>query len=80
MAKLTKSAAKSLKRLPDPLQAKAKEVISRLDSEPHLGKRLRGRLEGKQSIRLGRSHRIIYTSVSGEIIVEDIRQRKDAYR
>ena len=80
MAKLTKSAAKSLRRLPDPLQAKAKEIIGRLDAEPHLGKNLRGRLEGKRSARLGRSHRIIYMSVSGEIVVEAISQRKDSYR
>ena len=80
MAKLTKSAAKSLRRLPDPLQAKTKEIIGRLDAEPHLGKNLRGRLEGKRSARLGRSHSIIYMSVSGEIVVEAISQRKDSYR
>jgi len=80
VAKLTKSAAKSLRRLPDPLQAKAKEIIGRLDAEPHLGKNLRGRLEGKRSARLGRSHRINYTAASGEIVVEAICRRIDAFR
>lgn len=80
VAKLTKSAATSLRRLPDPLKAKATEIIGRLDAEPHLGKNLRGRLEGKSSARLGRSHRIVYTAASGEIVVEAISERRDAYR
>ena len=80
MPKLTRSAGKDLQRLPEPLLARAKEIIGRLDGEPALGKRLRGRLDGKRSARLGRSHRIIYTSTPGEIVVMAVKQRKDAYR
>ncbi|MXZ53503.1 MAG: type II toxin-antitoxin system RelE/ParE family toxin [Acidimicrobiaceae bacterium] len=80
MPKLTRSAGRDLQRLPEPLRAKAKEIIGRLDAEPSLGKRLRGRLEGKRSARLGRSHRIIYTSTPGKIVIMAVKQRKDAYR
>ena len=61
MAKLARRAKKDLDALPDALAVKAKEIIRRLDQEPHLGKKLHGPLQGKRSARLGRSHRIIYT-------------------
>lgn len=80
MPRLTRSAGKDLQRLPEPLRAKAKEIIRRLDAEPALGKRLRGRLDGKRSARLGRSYRIIYTSMPDETIIIAIKQRKDSYK
>lgn len=80
MPRLTRSAAKDLQRLPEPLRAKAKEIIGRLDEEPSLGKKLRGHLDGKRSTRLGRSHRIVYMSTPSEIVVMAVKQRKDAYR
>ncbi len=80
MPLLTKRASKDLKRLPDRLQEKAKEIIRRLDDEPALGKKLLGHLEGKRSARLGRSHRIIYTAEGGRVIVLTITPRRDAYK
>lgn len=80
MPKLTRSAGKDLQRLPEPLHTRAKQMISRLDAEPALGKRLHGKLEGKRSARLGRSHRIIYMAMSGKVIVIAVKPRKDAYR
>ena len=80
MAKLARRAEKDLNRLPEALAAKAREIIRRLDQEPHLGKKLAGPLEGKRSARLGRSHRIIYTASEGQIIVLTISHRRDAYR
>lgn len=80
MPKLTRSAAKDLQRLPEPLRVKAKEIIGRLDEEPSLGNKLRGRLDGKGSTRLGRSHRIVYMSTPNEIVVMAVKPRKDAYR
>ena len=62
------------------MRVRAKEIIGRLDAEPALGKRLRGRLEGKRSARLGRSHRIVCTLEARGVIVLGVKQRKDAYR
>ena len=80
MPQLTPRAKKQLDKLPARLSAKARELIRRLDDEPHLGKKLVGRLHGKCSAPLGRSHRIIYTAEEGRVVVFTIRPRKDVYR
>lgn len=80
MAKLARRAEKDLKALPEALAVKAKEIIRRLDQEPHLGRKLAGHLQGKRAARLGRSHRIIYTASEGQVIVLTISHRRDAYR
>ncbi|MGC9667937.1 type II toxin-antitoxin system RelE family toxin [Planosporangium sp. 12N6] len=79
MAVLTKRAARDLEELPEPLQAKARNIIERLDAEPSLGKKLLGPLAGKRSVRLGRTHRIIYVT-EPTITVLTISMRRDAYR
>lgn len=79
MPKLTKRAYKDLEALPSPLRKKAREIIGRLEDEPARGKKLTGRLKGRRSARLGRSHRILYSAESGSIIILAIRARKDAY-
>jgi len=75
----SKRAEKDLDDLPAALQAKARALIEKLDAEPALGKKLRGKLEGKRSVWLGRTHRIIYTA-DGAVRVLTVVQRKDAYR
>ena len=80
MPRLTNRARKDLHKLPPVLSDKAQETIRRLDKQPHLGKKLLGPLQGKRSARLGRSHRIIYTLVEGEVVVLTITPRRDAYR
>ena len=80
MPEISASALKSLRTLPAPLRQRAQEIIRRLDDEPALGKKLQGKLAGSRSVRLGRSHRIIYTSTSGTVRVTAVRPRKDAYR
>ncbi|WP_419924957.1 type II toxin-antitoxin system RelE family toxin [Candidatus Poriferisocius sp.] len=80
MAKLARRAEKDLNRLPEALATKAREIIRRLDQEPHLGRKLAGPLQGKRAARLGRSHRIIYTASEGQVIVLTISHRRDAYR
>lgn len=79
MPKFSKRSIKDLDGLPDALRAKAEALIDRLDEEPALGKKLRGALEGKRSVRLGRTHRIIYTADDG-VLVLTVVPRKDAYR
>ena len=80
MAKLTKRAQKDLDALPQALASKAREIILRLDKEPSLGKKLMGPLEGMKSVRLGRSHRMIYQLVEGDVVLLTIAARKDRYR
>lgn len=78
MSELSHRAEKDLASLPQALQEKAAALIARLDAEPSLGKKLRGPLEGKRSVWLGRSHRIIYRT--DPIFVITISPRRDAYR
>ena len=80
MPRLTRRARKDLDRLPSALATKAYEIITRLDDEPALGKKLLGPLQGKRSVRLGRSYRIIYTTSEQGLVVLTIVARKDAYR
>ena len=80
MPRLTNRAKKDLAKLPPSLSSKAHAIIERLDDEPALGRKLLGALHGKRSARLGRSHRIIYTAVSGDVIVLTIGPRRDVYR
>lgn len=75
----TKRATADLEELPDALRDKAEALIERLQNEPSLGKKLKGRLEGKRSLRLGRTHRIIYIT-EPSLIVLTVVARKDAYR
>ena len=51
-----------------------------LDTDPNLGKKLRGGLEGKRSARLAHTHRIIYVVEERGVIILTIQPRKDAYR
>ena len=80
MARLTNRAKKDLAKLSPSISSKAHAIIRRLDNEPALGRKLLGALQGKRSARLGRSHRIIYTAATGEVIVLTIRPRRDVYR
>lgn len=85
MPRLTRRAQKDLADLPESMRSKAEGIINRLDLEPALGHKLLGKLAGKRSARLGRSHRIIYR-VDQEggaivaVVVLTITARKDAYR
>ena len=80
MPRLTRRARKDLDGLPPALSNRARELIRRLDDEPHLGKKLMGPLQGKRSVRLGRSHRIIYKESEGGTVVLTVAARMDAYR
>lgn len=80
MPEIAKSAHKELERLPENMRKRATEIIGRLDAEPALGKKLRGRLAPYRSANLGRSYRIIYSTTTGTVRVISITHRKDAYR
>jgi mRNA-degrading endonuclease RelE of RelBE toxin-antitoxin system len=76
---VSKRAMADLEGLTPALRAKAETLIERLDAEPALGKKLKGKLADKRSMWLGRTHRIIYTS-DPQLRVLTIVARKDAYR
>lgn len=80
MPGFSRRASKDIEELPAPLQEKARALASRLDEEPGLGKKLKGKLEGVRSARLGRSHRLLYTVRDGNVIVVTVTPRRDAYR
>lgn len=80
MPEIAKSACKELKRLPETMRLRAIEMIGRLDTEPSLGKKLRGRLSEYRSASLGRSYRIIYSTATGTVKVVAVTHRRDAYR
>jgi len=79
MPRLTRRAEKDLADLPDSMKERARDLIGRLDAEPALGKKLLGKLQGKRSARLGRSHRIIYEVEEQVVTILTIAPRKDAY-
>ena len=80
MPKYTRRAEKDIAALPDALQAKARSLADRLDSEPALGKKLLGALQGIRSARLGRTYRVLYTIKDDRVVVLSVTPRKDAYR
>ena len=79
MPQLSKRAENDLAQLPDALREKAEQLIARLDAEPALGKKLLGKLAGKRSLRLGRTHRIIYITEPNTFVLA-VTPRRDAYR
>lgn len=79
MTELSKRAMADLEALPDALRTKAETLIARLSDEPALGKKLKGKLVGKRSMWLGRTHRIIYI-VEPSVFVLTVVPRRDAYR
>lgn len=79
MPVISKRAQSDLEGLPPALRKKAEALIERLDEEPALGKKLKGKLEGLRSMWLGRTHRIIYRSDT-TLTVLTVVPRKDAYR
>lgn len=80
MPTYTRRAEKDLAALPGPLRSRAESVCERLDREPGLGKKLLGKLAGYRTVRLGRTHRILYTVTEAGVAIMTIRPRKDVYR
>lgn len=80
MVRWTNRAAKDLAALPEKVQPRVEQIVADVDANTIQGKKLKGRLQGKWSVRLGRSHRIIYEFDESDLIVLTIRPRRDAYR
>jgi mRNA interferase RelE/StbE len=78
---LTRSARQALHALDYPLAEAVVESVSLLERDPGAGYRLRGRLQGLWSLRVG-SYRVIYESRDHgtAVRVVAIRHRAEAYR
>lgn len=78
---LARRAASELRALDWPLIDAAEDALALLERDPHVGYRLRGRLRGLRSLRVG-SYRIIYQLSDNDrtVRVATIRHRSTAYR
>jgi len=81
---ITRRARRDLEQLPEPLRDAVDAEILRIGVDPDArGKRLRGRLEGLRSARVG-SRRIIYRTEGDEaalrVVILAIPPRRTAYR
>lgn len=77
---LTQTFQKNFFRLPKNAQPKVEAALRKMSSDPLVGKRLLGDLEGEFSLRVG-TYRIIYfMDKKNNIWVETVRHRKEAYR
>jgi len=77
---LTRTFQKHFKRLPEEVRARVKDALLKIRKDPGRGKRLQGQLKGEFSLRVG-AYRIIYTlDEAGNVWIDTVRARKDAYR
>lgn len=83
MAKVyfTPNTQKILNKLKDKkLESRIRNAKSKLEQNPLAGKKLTGKLEGQYSLRIW-PYRIVYFVNQGkDVIITDIRHRKDVYR
>lgn len=78
---LSKKAAKQIPKLPAHIGNRVVRIIDQLQSDPTIGKRLSGELEGLWSIRVW-PYRIIYMIIHSDLIIDivSVDHRKDVYR
>jgi mRNA interferase RelE/StbE len=62
------------------LKSKIKVGLAKLSQDPYLGKKLKGELEGQYSIKIWPYRILYYITPTKDIVVTDIRHRKDVYR
>jgi mRNA-degrading endonuclease RelE of RelBE toxin-antitoxin system len=77
---LTKSAGKGIRALPEHVREACKNVLRELVAGGRRGKKLKGELSEMRSIRIGRSHRVLYVETEEEIRVVDVGPRGDIYK
>jgi mRNA interferase RelE/StbE len=79
--RLTASAARTIRDLPPPLDGAAMNALTVLEMDAEAGHRLRGRLAGVRSLRIG-SYRILYAIEEDGALVRvlAVRHRSTAYK
>lgn len=77
---LTPKANRNMERLPQHVREQVARRINLLVDRPHLGKTLKGRLQGKRSLRVG-DYRVIYSldTAQYKIIIEGVGHRQGIY-
>lgn len=76
----TRSAAKGVQALPEHVHKACMNIVRELASGTIRGKKLKGELSELRSVRLGRSHRLLYRETPSEIQVIDVGPRGDVYK
>ncbi len=77
---LTRTFQKSFLRLPKNSQPKVEAALRRIHSDPFVGKKLLGDLDGEFSFRVGIYRIIYYIDRDNNIWVETVRHRKEVYK
>jgi len=79
--RIKESAARELRRVAKPDQARIVAAVDRLAETPHLGAALKGDLRGLRRLRVG-DYRIVYEVRDDELVVLVVRvaHGRDAYR
>lgn len=78
---LTPNTAKLFRKIKDQkIKTKIKAGFKKLSQDPHAGKKLRGELEGQNSLRIWPYRIVYYVTEDKNITVTDIGHRKDIYR
>ena len=74
-------ALENISKLPADLKRIAERVLVQIAEQPQIGKRLTGNFKGIYSERVTRRYRILYLvkQAEKEVIVLDLKHRKDAY-
>jgi mRNA-degrading endonuclease RelE of RelBE toxin-antitoxin system len=76
----SKTAQKGIADLPEHVKKACATIIRELAEGTARGKQLKGDLSELRSVRLGRTHRLLYRETKQEIQVVDVGPRGDVYR
>lgn len=77
---LTRTAQKGIQALPEHTREACKAILRGLADGTGRGKPLKGDLSDLRSVRLGRTHRLLYRETPEEIQVVDVGPRGDIYK
>lgn len=76
----TRAFLRQYRKLPDPAKERIKKAILEITTNPHLGLKLRGALEGYRRWRVG-DYRVIYLieEAKKQVVLIDVGPRKTIY-
>ncbi len=77
---ITRTAQKGIHALPAHALTACRNLIRDLAVGTVTGKKLKGDLRGLRSVRIGRSHRLLYRETPDTIEIIDVGPRGDIYR
>jgi mRNA-degrading endonuclease RelE of RelBE toxin-antitoxin system len=76
----SKTAQKGIADLPEHIKKACASIIRELAEGTARGKQLKGDLSELRSVRLGRTHRLLYRETEQEILLVDVGPRGDIYK